>query len=165
MQLLLILLRYDSRMHYFAGSKNVEVVSSSIFCAEWRCMCIKCTCVIHILALINLVKCLLYRITESDPLARTSNLNVITSVEGRKSNVVLSPGRSLSFWASVWCILSLGLLLLQQVVWPRGCCTKRLYLCQLLKESHDFLLHSVGKLSGLAVTQLRTAQHCQGREV
>lgn len=68
MQLLFILLRYDSREHYFAGSKNTEEVSSSIFCAERRCMCIKSPCVVHISALIILVKCLLYRIAESDPL-------------------------------------------------------------------------------------------------
>lgn len=137
-QLLFILLRYDSREHYFAGSKNAEEVSSSILCTERRCMCIKSTCVVHISALIIVVKCLLYKIAESDPLVSRPTRTSSLQVKGRKGNVVLSPSTSLCLWASLYCTSSLGLLHLQQVVWPLECHTKGATLCHLLKESGDF---------------------------
>lgn len=161
MQLLFILLRYDSRMHYFAGSKNVEVVSSSIFCAEWKCMCIKCICVVHTLAVVILVKCLLYRTTESDTLAAIQPERHHVSQGKKKQCHALAQHKP----------FSLGNFILYIEPGPPASSAsslttrlphKKVVSLPVAERKPWFLLHSVWKLSGLSVIWLWTAHCCKG---
>lgn len=87
LQLLLILLRYDSRMQWY--QKSYWVFKPRVL---WRCMALKRFWVAHVLALLILAKCPHYKTTESDPLAshptRTSSL---LSREGTQPCVLTLP--------------------------------------------------------------------------
>lgn len=101
-------------------------------------MRIKSTCVVYILALIVLVKCLLYRITESDPL--TSHPTQMSSLQSREGTAMLCchpaqafASRQVSTVSPVWVSCIFSRQCDHQASTQKGGISAKL-----LKDRHDF---------------------------